>query len=212
VYKYIRLVNETDKKDVQFPFLELDEELWSPDRTRFTLLIDPGRIKRGVKPREDLGPALEDGKTFTLVVSRDWQDADGNRLKSEFRKTFVVGPSDDTAVDPAKWAIESPKVAGPVTVTLDKPLDRALLHRLVWITGPDGKKIDAAVAVTDSEKRVRFTAPGGEWRPGKYALVIDPRLEDPCGNRVGEPFEVEITEQGEAKPDREAVTRPFEIK
>ena len=32
------------------PFLELDEELWSTDGRRFTLLFDPGRIKRGLKP------------------------------------------------------------------------------------------------------------------------------------------------------------------
>ena len=46
------------------PFLELDEELWSPDGTRFTLVFDPGRIKRGLKPREEAGPILEAGKSY----------------------------------------------------------------------------------------------------------------------------------------------------
>jgi len=211
VYRFIRLVNETDRKDVQLPFLELDEELWSPDRRRFTLLIDPGRIKREVKPREDLGPALEAGKTFSLVVSQDWRDADGNRLKADFRKSFAVGPADRTPVDPAKWVIEPPKGVGPAAVTLDKPLDHALLRRLVWLTGPDGKKVEAAVSVTPGERGVRFSAPGG-WRPGTYTLTVDPRLEDPCGNRVGEPFETEITDPGENKPEREPVTRTFTVK
>lgn len=211
-YKYVRLVNETDKTDVQLPFLELDEELWSPDRTRFTLLIDPGRIKREVKPREDLGPALEAGKTFTLIVSRDWPDADGNRLRAEFRKTFVVGPPDRTPIDPAKWTIDPPKGAGPVTVRVDKPLDRALLERLVWVAGPDGKKVAATAAAADGERQLRLTAPGGGWRPGRYTLVIDPRLEDSCGNRVGEPFEAEMLKAGNAKSEREPVTRAFEIR
>ena len=52
------------------PFLELDEELWSPDGTRFTLIFDPGRIKRGLKPREEVGPVLEAGKSYSLVIDR----------------------------------------------------------------------------------------------------------------------------------------------
>src|SRR5205823_11683424 len=56
-YQQIQLLDEKGKV-VELPFLELDEELWDPDGKRFTLFFDPGRIKRGLKPREEVGPAL----------------------------------------------------------------------------------------------------------------------------------------------------------
>ena len=32
-------------------------------------------------------------------------------------------------------------------------------------------------------------SPGQAWAGGSYKLMIHPRLEDACGNEVGEPFE-----------------------
>src|SRR4030095_8926491 len=66
-YKHTHLRDENGK-EIEVPFLELDEELWDPTMTRLTLFIDPGRIKRGVRPLEEVGPALEAGKRYNLVV------------------------------------------------------------------------------------------------------------------------------------------------
>src|SRR5262249_56091734 len=55
VYQYIRLLDAAGKP-IEAPFLELEQELWDESGRRFTLLIDPGRIKRGLKPREEGGP------------------------------------------------------------------------------------------------------------------------------------------------------------
>ena len=68
-------------KEVDLPFLELEQELWDSSGKRFTLFFDPGRIKRGLKPREEVGPALEEGKSYTFVVDRAWHDAQGDSLK-----------------------------------------------------------------------------------------------------------------------------------
>ena len=78
-YTHIRLLDAAGRA-VADPFLELNEELWSGDGRRFTLLFDPGRIKRGLKPREEVGPVLEAGKSYTLVIDRQWPDAQGNPL------------------------------------------------------------------------------------------------------------------------------------
>ena len=45
-YERIHLSNERGE-EVEFPFLELGEELWDDSGTRFTLFFDPGRIKLG---------------------------------------------------------------------------------------------------------------------------------------------------------------------
>ena len=48
VYKRVRLL-DADGKRIDSAFLELDEELWDPLGKRITLLIQPGRIKQGLR-------------------------------------------------------------------------------------------------------------------------------------------------------------------
>ena len=86
-YKHIHLFDSAGK-EVEAAFLELGEELWDGGQTRFTLLCDPGRVKRGLKPREELGPVLREGQNYTLVVNRDWRDATGAALAEPARKPF----------------------------------------------------------------------------------------------------------------------------
>tara|TARA_Y100001934_G_scaffold268589_1_gene350847 strand:- start:69 stop:1130 length:1062 start_codon:yes stop_codon:yes gene_type:complete len=92
IYEHIKLLDR-NHKPVDLPFLEIDEELWTIDQKCLTLFIDPGRIKRGVKPLEDIGPAIEFGQRYTLRISREVRDATGAPLRSDFNKTFdVVSP------------------------------------------------------------------------------------------------------------------------
>src|SRR6185503_7799389 len=113
------------------PFLELDEELWDRQGRRLTLFIDPGRIKRGLKPREEVGPVFEEGKSYTLAVDREWLDAAGNPLQQAFRKEIHVGPADDKQPDPNTWHVDAPvrDTTDPVLVRFPEPLDHAMLHR-----------------------------------------------------------------------------------
>src|ERR1043166_1557134 len=71
IYEHIRLQDDSGKI-VELPFLEINEELWDPSMTRLTLFLDPGRIKRGVKPLEEVGPALEAGHSYTLSIADSW--------------------------------------------------------------------------------------------------------------------------------------------
>ena len=210
-FQRIRLYCDTDKKFVEMPFLELDEELWSPDRKRFTLLFDPGRIKREVKPREDLGPALEAGKSFTLIVDPKWEDANGSPLAEGYRKTFAVVAADRQAVDPLKWKIAGPNGAGTLTVSLGKPHDAALLQRLVWVEDSKGEKCDGDITLSSHESVWSFQ-PKRPWVSGRYQLVVDHRLEDPCGNRVHDPFETDLTKRDSLKLKSTTVAREFSVK
>jgi hypothetical protein len=212
VYKHIKLYR--GEAEVKYPFLELDEELWTDDGKRFTLFFDPGRVKRGLKPREELGPPLEEGKTYTLVVSDEWEDENGVKLKERGRKTFTVGKPNETAIDPEKWQILPPKLEArvivPLEVTFDRPIDRALALRLIWVVGPNGKRVNGVASSGDDERSWFFTTRG--WTAGEYRLVIDMRLEDVCGNRVGEPFEVDVFKPVQQKIEAKTVERKFTVK
>lgn len=190
-YEHIQLLNASGKP-IEAAFLELGEELWDPAGRRFTLFFDPGRIKRGLKPREDLGPILEAGKSYTLVIDRQWSDADGNPLKETYRKSFTAGSPDNEPIDPKQWKLDTPPAgtSTPLTVTFPEPLDHALLHRLLWVVGPAGERLPGTIKVSEGETRWQFT-PDRAWTAGPHRLVIDTTLEDLAGHRVGEPFEVD---------------------
>ncbi len=107
VYKRVKLVRD-DGKAIALPFLEIDEELWSPDGTRLTLLFDPGRVKRGLVPREEEGPILEEGRRYTFEVEASWKDLEGRPILASHKKTFDVFAPDDAPVWPDEWALVAP--------------------------------------------------------------------------------------------------------
>ncbi len=192
VYEHIRLLRENGQP-VELPFLELDEELWSPDMKRLTLFIDPGRIKREVKPLEEIGPSLEAGKRFVLEVDQSVKDARGLPLKASFRKHFSVGTPDREAIDPRLWQIHSPVSGGrqPLTVHFGKPMDHALAQRAITVLAPDGNVVEGTVMLTDRERVWQFT-PEVAWAGGGYRIRILTTIEDLSGNNIGKPFEVDV--------------------
>ncbi len=210
-YARIHLVDATNHP-VSDPFLELAEELWSNDGRRFTLLFDPGRIKRGLKPREEVGPVLEAGKAYTLVIDRDWLDAGGSPLQSAFRKSFRAGPPDETSPDPKTWKIEPPAggTGNALLVRFPEALDRALLDRLIAVTDQNGAVVRGKIATTDGETAWRFT-PREPWRAGSYRLMVGTDLEDVAGNSVARPFEVDATGPVTSRITNETVSLPFRI-
>lgn len=210
-YDHVRLLDAAGKT-IEAAFLELGEELWDPAGKRFTLLFDPGRIKRGLKPREDLGPILDMGKRYTLAIDRAWSDAAGNALKQGMRKTFTVGPPDEAPIDPMHWKVQAPPAGtmAPLSVAFPEPLDHALLHRLLWVLSPTGERLAGAVKVTDGETRWQFV-PERPWQAGAHRLVVDTTLEDLAGNRVGELFEVDVFTKIQPRLQMKTVEMPFTV-
>jgi hypothetical protein len=213
----------SDRREVGLPFLRLEEELWNRDQTRFTLFFDPGRIKRGLRPREEVGPALEEGKSYTLVIDRDWIDAEGNPLKESFRKSFRAAPPDDNPIDPKTWKLTPPRpnppapfpkreggFRDPLQVTFPKPLDHALLERVLSVTDSKGREIEGTIAITEKETRWSFT-PKQPWQPGSYYLTADTALEDLAGNSIGRPFEIDVFHPIQRQLKSETVRIPFEV-
>jgi hypothetical protein len=212
VYSRVKLVRD-DGKAVNRPFLELDEELWSADGLRLTYLFDPGRVKRGLVPREELGPILEAGRKYTLEIDAKWPDEEGRPLLESFTKTFAVTDPDDEPIWPAQWKLTAPRAGSdsPLVVRLAKPLDRALLNRMLWVVDASGARVPGTVSVGGGERVVAFT-PTKPWARGDYKLVIDDALEDVCGNRVGEPFEVDVFRPIPLRPMQKLTERPFAAK
>jgi len=212
IYEHIHLLDGAGKV-VELPFLELDEELWNPEMTRLTLFIDPGRVKRGVRPLEEIGPSMQADGRYTLVIDKDWRDGDGAPLKAAYRRTFEVGPPDRDPPAPAAWRISIPKARTrqPLVIRFAEPMDNALARRLIWVTDTGRRKLSGNVVLADLEREWSFV-PDTDWPVGRYEIVADTLLEDLAGNSLEKPFEVDVFEQVDERLSKKTVTLPFEIR
>jgi hypothetical protein len=208
---HVRLLDEAGG-EVRDPFLPLDADFWNRDRTRFTVFFDPGRQKRGILPNEEMGRSLVDGRSYMLVVSREWRDAQGLPLKEEFRRRFNVGPPDERPLDQHTWRIDPPRAGtrDPLAVTFPEPLDHGLLQRALVLADSRGRRIEGASAVEAHETRWLFT-PAAAWRSGDYFLQALTILEDMAGNRIGRAFEVDEFSRADESAEQETVAVPFRV-
>jgi outer membrane protein assembly factor BamB len=209
--KHVKLYTKNGTQAVR-PFLELDEELWSPDGQRLTLFFDPGRVKRGLTPHEDEGPVLVAGETYTLVVEAAFEDAHGLPLAAEFRKTFEAAPVDYSQPDPSLWKVAAPREGtnSAVRVQFAAPLDHGMLQRMIEVVGPDGIEVPGKIEVSDHETVWAFT-PTQAWQKGSHQLRIDRLLEDSCGNSIARHFEMARAEGTLPVPEQRFTELEFQI-
>src|SRR6185503_6883202 len=187
---FVHLIGN-DGREIQHAFLPLDADFWNPDHTRYTVFLDPGRVKQGILPNEQMGRALRAGRAYALVVDTAWHDANGLPLAKPFRAEFWAGPAVTEPISLAAWTIK-PARAGtrdPLVVTFPRSLDHGLLQRAIGVSTRNGDAVTGDIAIGTNEKEWRFT-PREAWRAGAYDVVVLSILEDVAGNRVGRAFEV----------------------
>lgn len=208
-YSHVKVL-DAHGVEVELALVELEHELWDPEGRRLTLLFDPGRIKSGLKPRREVGPALDRGFDFALVVDPAWLDARGSPLATGHRKNFRVGEPDHASPDPEQWQWSLPRRGSrdPLRLDFGEPLDHALLNRLLWIVDGQGHRLEGVLEISEHETRWSFR-PEQPWQGDSYELRVDHWLEDVAGNRLTRPFEVDL----EAPPEPRTATgepeRPF---
>jgi hypothetical protein len=178
---------------VDAAFFNLAYELWDNKQRRLTLLLDPGRIKRGVGPNVRMGPPFEMGHRYTLVIEKGMRACDGRPLAQSFSKTFLVDPPVRTPVNPSLWLVHLPEIGGrlPLMLKFDRPLDWAMLAHSLRITDASRRQVPGDINIDEGETRWSF-APDSAWSDGAYELSVDSRLEDPSGNNLRAPFDVDV--------------------
>jgi hypothetical protein len=186
---HVRLL-DAEGRTIEDVFLPLDADLWNDDRTRYTLLLDPGRVKTGIAPNDALGRALLPGRRYALLVDASWRDAAGRPLAEPFRREFTAGPPIDTALDPTGWRLAAPRAGTRAALEVTAPhlLDEALARRALGIMSATGAVVGEP-SLDETGTRWRFI-PDRPWTPGAHQIVILGILEDPAGNRIGRPFEL----------------------
>lgn len=184
-------------------FLPMEPELWDRARHRLTLLLDPGRIKRGLAPHAEMGYPLEHGVPIIVAIDRKFRDASGQPLLAGAERRYEVGPAVRRHVDPSDWHLRCPRAGtrGCLEVVFDRPLDRALLQHCLVVLDPRGRPLEGRATIVDGDRSWRFSPLRG-WRPERYGLAVDPRLEDLAGNSLTRVFDRDLARPEDTPVDR----------
>jgi hypothetical protein len=165
-------------------------ELWDKSMRRLTILLDPGRLKRGVGPNRALGPPLKAGQAYALAVGAGMTDLSGAHLPETVYKRFRVTDAVREPIAVEQWEIAPPMTnsSQPLSLMFPRPLDRALLSHTISVASTSGQSMEGRIAIDQDERRWSFT-PTSPWAAGSYHIHVAPSLEDVCGNSVMAPFD-----------------------
>lgn len=190
----VALRDESSGEVLAGALLAMPPELWDPRRTRLTVLLDPGRIKRGLVPQQEAGYPLTPGRGVVLTVSADFPDAAGTPLRAAAQRRFLVGPAIRRRLDPQSWQVSSPQpgTRAPLRVRFGRPVDHALGLRCLSVTGSAGQPVPGEASLAAGEEQWSFR-PARPWPAGPCALVVAPELEDVAGNSVRRVFDRDLT-------------------
>jgi hypothetical protein len=184
-----------DRTGVVIPgtLLEMPPELWDREHRRLTVLLEPGRIKRGLKPHVHAGPPLREGGTVTLIVEAAIRDAGGTALIEDARRTYQVGPPIRARVDPMQWEVRWPNARSePLSVRFDRPLDRALVRRYVHVLDAHERVVAGRATLDETAEHWMFTPAEQRTDYVNWTLRVDSRLEDVAGNSVRRVFDRDL--------------------
>lgn len=171
--------------------LPMPPELWDRPHRRLTVLLDPGRIKRGLQPNVQAGPLLVPGTSVTFVVDGQLTDTAGAPLVTGVQRIYRIGDPIRSRVDPAQWDVRWPGSAGDqLVVRFGRSLDCALVERCLKVVTGDGQLVPGN-AVLDRDAAIWTFTPAIELGTD-CSLHVHPDLEDLAGNSVRRPFDRDL--------------------
>jgi len=204
-FRFLRLIeiNDSGKElaEVPEPFREV--ELWDETFTRMTLWFHPGRQKPGVNLNVEIGPILEEGKTYRLEISPDWKTESGAKLGGALAKTIEAAEPDSEQPDPTAWGSGygiNARGQSVILIHTGETLDPESARRRIQIF-IEGKAMEFDVR----SNQLAFVPP--QKKVDSFRVVIDPRLEDLAGNSVARPFNLDL----DSNPNFQERTDPVEL-
>ena len=188
-YKHINLINSQGDtvSNVIYP---AEPALWSSNQQRLTVLLDPGRVKRGLMANKQWGLAFAPGSEYFLVISKDITDQWGNSLTEDYVHPLLISETDYHSPDMNSWNITIPVIntRGLLKVEFDEPMDHAQCSRWINISLND-HILEGSWELGDNEMWAAFS-PNTPWTAGAYQVMVYNKLEDRSGNSIRKPFEI----------------------
>jgi hypothetical protein len=208
ILKHIKLSNE-EGKNITGVFFENQYELWNENRTKVTLIVDPGRVKLGLLANNKMGRAFDVGKRYTLTIDSLLLDFNDQQLKENLTKTFLAVQADTIPPDTKIWQLTLPKVNTQDIITIDfkDKIDHISAQTLIKVF-QNNKEIHGLISLTNKEQKYTFM-PDKNWKKGSYQILLHASLEDIAANSVNQVFDHKPLDFN--KKDKGSLTLNFTI-
>lgn len=184
---HVRLEHVESGQDITGAFFDNIYELWSPDRKRITVLVDPGRVKTGLRANRAMGRAFEAGQTYRLHILDTWTSIHGRPLSAGFTKTYRAETEDRRRVDPDRWCLALPESGthDPLEVQFGEAVDHVSVGRFLTVVSARGVVLPGAWGLGSTDTSARWT-PEDAWSDAvtEHRLSINGRFEDIAGNNI----------------------------
>jgi hypothetical protein len=192
VYERV-ILRDHEGKEIEKAFLIIDQELWDTEMKVVTILLDPGRIKRGLRPNLEMGTALKNNSSYTLTVAPGWKNMEGAMTQSKYEKIFSCASADRQLPETGQWKVKPPaQNSDPLILEMNESFDRILLPDAIRITDSKGNAVKGRTAISGNESSIRFF-PDQPWRSDVYTVKVNPLLEDLAGNNLNRLFDEDVT-------------------
>lgn len=194
---HVRLEDLDAGAEVTGVFFDARQELWSADRRRVTLLLDPGRVKSGLQAHTMLGRALQAGRRYRLHVLASWPTLDGRPIARSVHHDFRVTEPTMVALQPESW--RAARLGEHMVLDFGHPVDHVSVGRYLALVQASGAVVPGTWTLHDEAQRGSFT-PLDEWPAGELALRVHQRFEDVAGNTVDAAFDHAVGDVSPADP------------
>ena len=208
ILNHIKLTRE-DGKNITGVFFENKDELWNEDRTKVTLIVDPGRVKTGLLAHNVLGRAFDEGVTYYLVVDSLLLDFNNEKLNKRFIKKFIAVSEDTTVPNLSNWFVGCPRAntKNCFTINFHDKIDHISAKTLIKINDEDERIVEGQITLGKNESLWIFK-PKLKWQRGTYQLIVNSRLEDIAANTLNGIFDHKI---GSLKQEKEQYSEQLEF-
>lgn len=206
----IKLIDEQGK-EVPDVFFNNVYELWNKEQTQLTLILDPARVKTGLKINESLGRAIEASRNYKLIIE-NLENIHHEKMARSFQKRIRVEEVDLIIPESENWNLVIPKAKTKTNFVVEFPqiLDYNSLKERLLVTDSENHRIEGIISIKNQETEWNFQ-PTKTWESGDYILHVNTRLEDPSGNNLNGLFDHKT---GSLKYRKEGIVKkiPFTIK
>lgn len=193
ILKHIELLDENNK-NITGVFYENQYELWNENRTKVTLIVDPGRVKLGLLANNKMGRAFDEGKNYSLKIDSLLLGFNNQPLANSYSKKFTAVKEDIVPPDTKKWKLSLPisNTTEPIVIDFKDKIDHISANTLIKIFR-DNKEIKGKMFLQNHEQKAIFI-PYKKFKKGSYQLIVNYRLEDIAANSVNQVFDHKLSD------------------
>lgn len=209
VYDHVKLLDEKGNQ-IEKAFLVVDQEFWDEKMTMVTILLDPGRLKRGLRGHLEMKAPLQSEQRFFLVVDKGWQNIDGTTMERDFVKSFYCTDADRKSPTESTLRLVTPKSPNdPLAFIFGESMDAVTSASHVRIIDSQNNQIEGTTELLPQEKGFIFK-PKKNWSHETYTVLINPLIEDLAGNNFNRVFDRDLKIDGENR-NLKTIRRTFAI-